>query len=235
MISVYSCSKTSSAISQEDMAHIYVDMLMRDQWINSNYSERTNADTSFVYATILEDYGYTRDDYIESVNFYVNHPEILTKIMERTISLLSGREMVVENLIKQQEEHVRDSIFRVQVKARLDSVIRSLPSPDWKYSDSLYKFLEPKYRFAHIYSEEYKLRKTIELDRLALDSIKVATMEKDSLQLDSLEKKSSFVDSLMVKEKGDTTIISLLQKELNIIDSLLTIVKEQSVIKKKLD
>ena len=45
------------------MAEIYAEMYVLDQWLDENRSLRREADTSLVYAPVLDKYGYTYDDY----------------------------------------------------------------------------------------------------------------------------------------------------------------------------
>lgn len=77
-----SCGKDEAeVIPRGKLAKIYADMMVTDQWIHqSAYSIRTVADTSLVYAPILERYGYDIDDYIKSVDHYMNDPERYSRI-----------------------------------------------------------------------------------------------------------------------------------------------------------
>ena len=55
-----SCSsEEGKVISRRDMAEIYAEMLLTDQWIASRPELRKKADTSLVYEPILNKYGYT--------------------------------------------------------------------------------------------------------------------------------------------------------------------------------
>lgn len=78
-------------IPRDDLAQIYAEMLMTDQWILNTPNVRLIADTSLVYEPILEKYGYDSDDYRKSVDEYMNDPERFAKILRETGSLLDVR------------------------------------------------------------------------------------------------------------------------------------------------
>lgn len=77
-----SCGKDEAeVIPRGKLAKIYAEMMVTDQWIHqSAYNIRTIADTSLVYAPILDKYGYDIDDYIMSVDYYMNDPERYSRI-----------------------------------------------------------------------------------------------------------------------------------------------------------
>ncbi len=131
------CSKDSSVISHDEMSQIIVEMLVRDQWLNSHFEERDKADSTFVYGTIIEEFGYDRDEFNESVSFYVDHPAVFTKILEKSISLLDGRQIALENFIEQQEHFKTDSLARIDLIAAVKARLEKLPAPKWSMDDSL--------------------------------------------------------------------------------------------------
>ena len=53
-----SCGNREHIISRGDMARIYADMYLMDQWIMEHSENRRAADTSLVYNPIFEKYGY---------------------------------------------------------------------------------------------------------------------------------------------------------------------------------
>ena len=52
---------------------------------------RRRADTCLVYAPVLAEYGYDRDDYIASVNYYMRDPESFGKIFTEVENILQKR------------------------------------------------------------------------------------------------------------------------------------------------
>ena len=85
-----SCSKTK-VIPKGKMARIYAEMLVMDQWVAEHPRFRNQADTSLVYEPILNEYGYTTEDYRASVAHYMNDPERYSRILRRTTEILDEK------------------------------------------------------------------------------------------------------------------------------------------------
>lgn len=90
-------------IPRDDMERIMADILIQDQQIKNDRSLRKQADTSLVYEGIFEAYGYNTDDYLYSVEYYLQDPARMEKIMgavaenlEKEIKL-TGDEVELEN------------------------------------------------------------------------------------------------------------------------------------------
>jgi hypothetical protein len=88
--SLNSCGK-DGIIDKDEMAQIYAEMLVTDQWINTTPGVRMIADTSLVYAPILERYGYNAADYRRSVDYYLNDPDTYADIMKETVRILDSK------------------------------------------------------------------------------------------------------------------------------------------------
>ena len=73
-VSLHGC-RDKGIIEEEDMAQIYAEMLMTDQWINNNTGVRKLADTSRVYEPILKKYGHSSETYRKSVEYYLQDPD----------------------------------------------------------------------------------------------------------------------------------------------------------------
>ena len=90
-------------IPRDDMERIMADILIQDQQIKNDRSLRKQADTSLVYEGIFEAYGYNTDDYLYSVEYYLQDPARMEKIMgavaenlEKEVKL-TGEEVDLEN------------------------------------------------------------------------------------------------------------------------------------------
>ena len=83
-------------IPRDELAEIYAEMMVTDQWILNTPNVRLIADTSLVYEPILEKYGYDADDYRKSVDVYMDDPERFAKILRVTGEILEGRLKVLE-------------------------------------------------------------------------------------------------------------------------------------------
>ena len=88
-----SCGKDDEAkvIPRGKLSEIYAEMLVTDQWITSTPGMRMIADTSLVYAPILEKYGYDLDDYIKSMDVYMDDPERFSRIFRKSGEIIAER------------------------------------------------------------------------------------------------------------------------------------------------
>lgn len=101
-----SCSDKDerTVIPRRQLARIYAEMLVTDQWITSTPGMRMIADTSLVYRPILEKYGYDLDDYLMSVDVYMEDPERFSRIL-RNSSEIIGKQ--IKDAQKRLEEYNR--------------------------------------------------------------------------------------------------------------------------------
>ena len=101
-----SCSEKDgrTVIPRRQLARIYAEMLVTDQWITSTPGMRMIADTSLVYQPILEKYGYDLDDYLKSVDVYMDDPERFSRIL-RNSSEIIGKQ--IKDAQKRLEEYNR--------------------------------------------------------------------------------------------------------------------------------
>lgn len=135
-LSLASCGKKERVIPREKMAEIYAEMYVLDQWLDENRSLRREADTSLVYAPVLDKYGYTYDDYLNSVNVYMKDPTRYSRILRRTSEILGSRltELKVEK--KAQEDALKESrrldslrnLIHLNVDSLMNSMVRTAPS-----------------------------------------------------------------------------------------------------------
>lgn len=92
LVFLASCGKDEGeVIPRKELARIYAEMLMTDQWIMMTPNVRLIADTSLVYAPIMERYGYDREDYAKSIDHYMDDPERFSKILRETGEILEAR------------------------------------------------------------------------------------------------------------------------------------------------
>ena len=83
-------------IPRGELAEIYAEMMITDQWILNTPNVRLIADTSLVYEPILQKYGYDADDYRRSVEEYMDDPERFARILRETGQILEARLEVLE-------------------------------------------------------------------------------------------------------------------------------------------
>lgn len=135
-LSLASCGKKERVIPREKMAEIYAEMYVLDQWLDENRSLRREADTSLVYAPVLDKYGYTYDDYLNSVDVYMKDPTRYSRILRRTSEILGSRLTELKAEKKAQEDALKESrrldslrnLIHLNVDSLMNSMVRTAPS-----------------------------------------------------------------------------------------------------------
>lgn len=135
-LSLASCGKKERVIPKEKMAEIYAEMYVLDQWLDDNRSLRREADTSLVYAPVLDKYGYTYDDYLNSVDVYMKDPTRYSRILRRTSEILGSRLIELKDEKKAQEDALKESrrldslrnLIHLNVDSLMNSMVRTAPS-----------------------------------------------------------------------------------------------------------
>lgn len=130
----------AEVIPRDDLAAIYAEMMLTDQWIMSTPNVRMIADTSLVYEPILEKYGYDSDDYRKSVDVYMDDPERFAKVLRTSDQILDRR---LEDLEKRKDlleriERIRKAEKRFMPDLKLDEFFPYLhDEPYVHYHDSV--------------------------------------------------------------------------------------------------
>lgn len=84
-----SCGKKTSVIPRSKMTLIYADIAMVDEQIMAMpWNDRKAADTCLVYAPILEKYGYTVEDFLESEKKYIKDPTRYIRMIKNAVLML---------------------------------------------------------------------------------------------------------------------------------------------------
>lgn len=190
-VGIAGCRNSGRVISRSDMAQIYADMFLADQWLKDNPKQRKHADTTLFYEPLFRKYGYTRLDYDRSLHYYLDNPEKYEKLLKTTASILKKRE---EKLVAEQDEIDRivaanAAIFGYEVK---------------DFSEDSLRWLDPSILWRLVEVD------TTALDSLSLDSLRLDSLRLDSLRLDSLRLDSLRVDSLRrdsLKSRGSAALI----------------------------
>lgn len=137
-----SCRKDEAeVIPRNQLAKIYAEMLLTDQWISDTPGLRQVADTSLVYEPILKKYGYTTEDYLKTVNVYMDDPERFSRIFRSTVEILDKKLISLKK-----EKEIQD--MRVAREKELEKMLRQI-KPDFKPEEFFpYLFDEP---YVHYY------------------------------------------------------------------------------------
>lgn len=116
IMGIFSCTRGDRLIPKSDLAEIYAEMFVVDNWIASNRLQRA-ADTSAVYAPILEKYGYTVGDFRYSVQKYMRNPESFAKVFDHSTKILK---LHVDYLVAEEQRiHRLDSLKRLHEQLSL--------------------------------------------------------------------------------------------------------------------
>ena len=142
-----SCAKDDGGkvIPKDKLSEIYAEMFVLDQWVGTESRLRREADTSMVYAPILEKYGFNYDDYLASVDYYMKDPERYSRILRTTSEILNRRLSELQAQKKEMESaekaaHRRDSLLNL-VHFDIDSAIVAMSRVN--PSDSVISEIQP--------------------------------------------------------------------------------------------
>ena len=182
-----SCGKDDTVvIPRDELARIYAEMLLTDQWVISTPSIRMIADTSLVYAPILEKYGYDAADYRKSVDRYMDDPERFSRILRETVEILDAR---LADLNKRKAEMTRLEKLRLEAekfrpKVKWEDVLpKPQDRPTIGLPDSLVYEVNPTGRISLVYVERKDtvydgvMMVTHEVDTVAVDTVAVPAVE----------------------------------------------------------
>jgi hypothetical protein len=90
-----SCSQDNKQkiIPRKDLVNLMVDMHIADAIaLNYNINEQFGGlDSALLYNTVLNSYGYTKEQFVYTLNYYTKEPEKLTKIYDEVFTILSRR------------------------------------------------------------------------------------------------------------------------------------------------
>ena len=86
-------------IPRDDMEDILYRMLVQDQQIKQNPQLRRQADTMLVYEGIFQAYGFNTDDFLYSLEYYLEEPARMEKVMEKVAERLDAEAKVLKKEI----------------------------------------------------------------------------------------------------------------------------------------
>ena len=86
-------------IPRKEMEEIFYLMFLQDQQIKLDYQLRRQTDTTLVYEGIFEAYGYDTDDYLHSLQYYLEEPEKMEKVMDAVADRLERESGLTQKAI----------------------------------------------------------------------------------------------------------------------------------------
>ncbi|MBQ2452008.1 MAG: DUF4296 domain-containing protein [Bacteroidales bacterium] len=190
MVFLLACSKKGRVIPRDDMAEIYADLFMTDEWAaHQNFMRKL--DSLSLYAAVLERHGYTVEDFRASIDAYLDDPDRFSRILKNTRSILEDR----KDMLEKEQKILRSAEQRRQ--ARLAYVpefiyqLSGLDNPEiFTFAGGVEVYVDTTGTSSWMFDEQ-KGRDTIyigpRMQIESLDSLSVAGVEPtDSTQLESV-------------------------------------------------
>ena len=228
---ISSCGRDGEkVISRGDMAKIYAEMLVVDQWIQLDQTLRKKMDTTLVYEPILEKYGYDSEDYRNSVYRYLDDPERFAKILREASEIIDERLVELKKL-KEAEDLLQDKNedlkqYRVEFNAA-DRFPYMYDEPFIHYHDSLAVDLDTlnnEYRFKSVELADTVYEGVLMIVKADTVAVTDTMPAADSIMLkedkpvkkmvepkDRIVRKPAYAKDLQ-KNKGDFKVITDLNK-----------------------
>ena len=128
-----SCHRGPERIPRGEMEEIMRDILLQDQYLKMQITPKRKLDTTLVYEGIFEQYGYTTDDFLYSLEYYLEDPARMEKVMEKVEARLKEEAKQVGEEVKAQ--NWRSSFMRIY-NLKPDMLHQPQPSP--KALDTLF-------------------------------------------------------------------------------------------------
>ncbi|MBE6223150.1 MAG: DUF4296 domain-containing protein [Bacteroidales bacterium] len=128
-----SCHRGPELIPRDEMEEIMREVLLQDQYLKVTSLPKRLMDTTLVYEGVFEKYGYNTDDYLHSLEYYLEDPSRMEKLMEKVEERLKKEAKVVEEEVK--EQNWREDFLRIY---NLRPEKFRLPQPRPSAVDTLY-------------------------------------------------------------------------------------------------
>ena len=128
-----SCHRGPERIPRGEMEEIMRDILLQDQYLKMQITPKRTKDTTLIYEGIFEQYGYTTDDFLYSLEYYLEDPARMEKVMEKVEARLKEESKQVGEEVKAQ--NWRSGFMRIY-NLKPDMLHQPQPSP--KALDTLF-------------------------------------------------------------------------------------------------
>lgn len=197
-LALFSCGKRARIIPKKEMAKIYAELYIADQWLISHSNYRSQADTSFFYEPIFQKYGYTTEDYRESVYHYLKDAKRYSAILESSADIIKEK-LDVLKAIQKAEDLKRKRLERIA---------------DYEYYD---EFEDISY--FNLLKDDVLIPNTVkvELDSSKLNKTVVIKVFRDTLSFEqAFERK---FDELKTSAESDSLKINVESDSVNITKS----------------
>ncbi len=206
LLAAVSCEQQRT-IPRKKLSQIYYDMYLADEAITANRDLRRMTDSLHLYEPIFNKYGYTSEDYLHTVDVYLENPEKYRKIFDRTKEMLEEKRD--ELVVIYTKETYYDRLWRWGFLDTLDYVVkaegRGLGFHTW--AQFFFRQIDP----APLDDKPAVFSLIVlrpDLDPRRLDSLKAVQHVLDSIRIDSLLRDTLYVPyPLLVDTAADTTVV----------------------------
>lgn len=99
LAALFSCSGKDGIIPEKELAHIISEMYLADQYIEAHEKLRAQTDTLILYEGIFNRYGYTFEDYRNTLKLYLQDGDAMYKIHIKAKELLLKERDKVKRMI----------------------------------------------------------------------------------------------------------------------------------------
>ncbi len=100
MTVMQSCGENKTIIKEDKLSRIIGEMYLADQYIEQSPQYRAQTDTMRLYDAIFRKYGYTGEDYRNSVEYYLKKGNTYKKIHYRAKEILQERENELKKILE---------------------------------------------------------------------------------------------------------------------------------------
>lgn len=138
LLSFLSCSRSGKVIPASKMSQIYADIFVADQWLRENTGSRRMVDTTLFYDPVFQKYGYSREDFVASVGYYIDKPDKFSKILKKSTQIIQTDKERFEKLSEIEAKAAEANKIFETYEAR-DFFVDSLV---WKSYESLLETLK---------------------------------------------------------------------------------------------
>lgn len=88
--------KDAEVISKHDMVSLYRDFFYADGYLDTQPDLRGQADSLYLYVPIIEKYGYTKEMFLGSVDYYLRNAEDFVEILRQVKTLIEKDMLALE-------------------------------------------------------------------------------------------------------------------------------------------
>lgn len=121
LLALAGCRKGPKIIPQKEFGSLYAELLLADQWVKTHTAQRSKADTSFVYAEVLRKHGYTKEQVVASMKYYLRDPLRYKRAMDVAVASLEKHQNEVEAELDVRN-NIKDYLRRYRPSGQKDTL-----------------------------------------------------------------------------------------------------------------